>query len=615
MIRKLQTGGLAQFFALYTPPSTSRQPVQRQSASSSKKEDNTDALEKEYYNMLMKDLRGLPNEAKFMASRLVADMQLDALKGISDPMSIQIKMAQAISQISQMKFNQEEYNKAYNRAVANSSLNDYAITVDGKVLVQNKNGEIERVSSEEFAKLRGSGDYFPITNSNILWLRANSPQYSFNNTILQTVENGINLDKVHDMIKDRMYDIGKQTTSINHIYQKGVQAKGLELLEQMTALGPEGYYEYKKKLTTADQSAINSALEYIYKTLPANAKARLRLETKNGTDKEAYELIGNMLMSRIDTSSENEIKYMGTDEKVTGNKSKESKDGSDSEPYEGFWRQVQSGKGGTDDTYNVLIGKTYLSVDGKYYGTTPGMDSNTSLTKYIGTSGIGHLIKNKSNITFGDSQISINSFDDIMVNAAGGAMTATLPIKPDGKVNFEVLKIYSNIVDNLKESGIQKGTQEYEKKKGEMLKKEGLGYLVDSNGYPDRRHFGHFLIIEGVATSKANRVVGNREEPIELTQFMKDKSNDDALYDSVRVALSTKDNKYELDNNWADFLWTSNDKLYAGNIYIPINTNPLSAFNADENKVKESRAQDYEEMQQVWNKQEIANQDNDASKI
>ena len=74
MIRKLQTGGLAQFFALYTPPSTSRQPVQRQSASSSKKEDNTDALEKEYYNMLMKDLRGLPNEAKFMASRLVADM-------------------------------------------------------------------------------------------------------------------------------------------------------------------------------------------------------------------------------------------------------------------------------------------------------------------------------------------------------------------------------------------------------------------------------------------------------------------------------------------------------------------------------------------------------------
>ena len=73
---------------------------------------------------------------------------------------------------------------------------------------------------------------------------------------------------------------------------------------------------------------------------------------------------------------------------------------------------------------------------------------------------------------------------------------------------------------------------------------------------------------------------------------MKDKSNDNALYDSVRTALSTKDNKYELDNNWADFLWTSNDKLYAGNIYIPINTNPLSAFNADENQVKESRAQD-----------------------
>jgi hypothetical protein len=52
--------------------------------------------------------------------------------------------------------------------------------------------------------------------------------------------------------------------------------------------------------------------------------------------------------------------------------------------------------------------------------------------------------------------------------------------------------------------------------------------------------------------------------------------------------LSNKDRgEYKIDGNWFSF---NNDTLYRGNIYIPLNMNPLSAMNADNNDVKESTA-------------------------
>lgn len=598
MIRKLQTGGLAQFFALYTPPSTSRQPVQRQSASRSNKEDNTDALEKEYYNMLMKDLRGLPNEAKFMSSRLVADIQLDALKGISDPMSIQIKMAQAISQISQMKFNQEEYNKAYNKAAANNSLNDYAITVDGKVLVQNKNGEIERVSSEEFAKLRGSGDYFPITNSNILWLRANSPQYIFNNTILQTVENGINLDKVHDMIKDRMYDIGKQTTSINHIYQKGVHAKGLELLEQMTALGPEGYYEYKKKLTTADQSAINSALEYIYKTLPANAKARLRLETKNGTDKEAYELIGNMLMSRIDTSSENEIKYMGTDEKVTGKKDSEGKSKYTPNDIELNTAAKWVIGLGTHDTAVINPGTKVATV--VKTTTMPLVKANgdplgANSTLQQASEGQFGSILDFSNVSIGMNKIDYTAFGKVLLSD-GKISSVDYPCTvKDGNIvpdlSLETAKKKNKALREIRSKGINLDSIESIKQNyntiNQIYVSNGLKPAYDSKGdvLPDGwRRFG---VINGTINEK---YLGEDYDRAALTEIQ-----DDTKLEEIDNILRRYDKDYERGGGWF-----SSNSIYQGTIWIPIKPDVNAALASEKLKAKE--AMDIEALTQANNR-------------
>ena len=240
------------------------------------------------------------------------------------------------------------------------------------------------------------------------------------------------------------------------------------------------------------------------------------------------------------------------------------------------------------------------------------MDDNKSLTKYIGDSKVGYLIKNRQNITFGDQQISSDSFDDIMVNSGGGAMTVTLPITPDGKVNFSIMDTYSKVINKLKQLGAKVGTQDYERKKAEILKRVGLGYLVDaSKGEVNPKYFGHFLVLEGVASSKAQGMVAGKKQKLQESQYIENASGDDVLFDTVKRALSDKDKgEYELDNNWITF---NNDKLYKGNIYIPINTNPLNAANADGNDIKESTAYRYEQRQQVWDKQQKQKATNTAT--
>ena len=49
--------------------------------------------------------------------------------------------------------------------------------------------------------------------------------------------------------------------------------------------------------------------------------------------------------------------------------------------------------------------------------------------------------------------------------------------------------------------------------------------------------------------------------------------------------------KYELNG------WPNEDKLYKGNIYIPLSTNPIDAMNADENNIKASMSKTFEEAQ------------------
>ena len=83
--------------------------------------------------------------------------------------------------------NQQEYNEARKQAISNDGLNDVAIDLHGRIYIQDQeSGEVQLVTPQEYNELRQNGNYQPLTNSNLLYLRANDPSFTFKNDILKS---------------------------------------------------------------------------------------------------------------------------------------------------------------------------------------------------------------------------------------------------------------------------------------------------------------------------------------------------------------------------------------------------------------------------------------------
>ena len=117
----------------------------------------------------------------------------------------------------------------------------------------------------------------------------------------------------------------------------------------------------------------------------------------------------------------------------------------------------------------------------------------------------------------------------------------------------------------------------------EELHKKGLDSLLNGNTV-DTDMLGHFMVVSAYTTDK----VGFDKES---NYIKKVKNPDKALEDRISRALSSdKDKKnysVDVDDKWRIFEWTSDD-VYRGQIFIPLNNDPLSAHMEDTNLKLES---------------------------
>lgn len=624
-------GNVSSFFTVYqatpnpqiggTPTSTKTSDsrsdsvtVKDSSKSSKSESDDTKGklTEKDLFNMV-KDVDGLENERSKIIASLKHTLEMQNLTGASAS-DISNTYLTVLNKIKTAKDNKERYKEALQDAKTNGSLGEVAISLNGGVYVQNAKGNVLEMSLETYQANKDK--YSLLTNGNLAYLRKYDPRTAFtkNDNVFETISNGVGFESFQKAIDTAKSQLGNYSYTEKGMAGKEVLA-GLKAYQNASSEQQQKYikealdgkYEYTSE-TSTNANNIKAFLTYLSAVLPNRMKIWASLKTGiKDPNQAAQALVGQYLSGRTSESTKYSVDYIGTDAKLKAS-GKGSGDGSSSEPKKGFWQQLQTDQGGDTQNYNLIVGKGHMSVTGKYYGTTPGMEENTSLTKYIGNSKVGYLIKNGRGITFGDQTLSSDSFDDVMVNASGGAMVATLPINSDGKVNFEILGTYTKIESKLKAAGLKPGTDKYNKAKVQVLKKLGLGYLVDAaNGRVNPKYFGHFLILEGVASSKTRTLNNNEQGNMSGDEYVQDASGNSQLYDTVKRALSDKDKgEYELDNNWFKF---NNDKLYKGNIYIPINQNALNGANADDNEVKVSQAQGYEhdmqrqeERQNNWEK-------------
>lgn len=624
-------GGMSSLFTVYQPTATPQvqaptnikesvkdsDSVTVTDSSSKKKSDDSEdtkgkLTEKDLYQMI-KDVDGLPNEMKRIITQLKNTMAEANLTGASTE-DISSAYLNSLYQLKVANQNKKKFDEAITDAKTNGSLGEVAISLSGNLMVSDKDGNVREMSLQDYQK--NAGKYQVLTNSNLAWLRKYSSKSAFatNDNAFEIISNGVGFESFQKILDTAKSELGSQSYNESGIAGKEalmglktLQNASQEQQQKYISEALDGKYEYTSS-QTSNQGNIKAYIQYLTAVLPKRMKVWAAVKTGITDENQAAQtLVGAYLAGKITESSTYSVKYAGTEDKLKSGGSG-SGSGSSSEPKKGFWQQLQTEQGGDTQDYNLLVGKGQMSVTGKYYGTTPGMEENTSLSKYIGNSKVGYLIKNTRGITFGDQTISSDSFDDVMVNAAGGAMVTTLPIKADGTVNFDILGTYTKIESKLKAAGLKPGTEKYNKAKVQVLKKVGLGYLVDAaNGQVNPKYFGHFLILEGVASSKTRTLSHGETGNVSTTDFVKDASGNDQLFTTVKRALSDKDKgEYQLDNNWFKF---NNDKLYKGNIYIPLNQNALNGANADNVEVKVSQAQGYEhdmqrqeERQKNWEK-------------
>lgn len=612
IIPKYSNGGSNSLFTIYNPvrvrvPSVSdyqrssninSESTTIKSSDKSEKSDETKGklAEKDLFDMI-KDINGLPNEMKSIIINLQRIFETQNLIG-ADPSNLASTYLDNLYKLKLANQNKIKFDDAVKTAKDNGTLGEAAITLNGGLIVQDDKGKLQQISLDEYQNNKET--YHILSNSNLAWLRKYSPNMAFtqNDDVFDIINNGMSYEVFQDLLDKSKSALGSYKYEETGILGKEALS-GLRVLQRMSKEDQEKYinnaldgiYKYTQS-TDSNEQQIASLIDYLTVTLPNRAKVWASLKTKIQDPNQATQaLVKQYLLGNLKNDSKFTIDYEGTKDSL---KSKGSSSGNSGDVKEGFWRQLQSGKAGTTNTSITLIGKSKLSVEGKYYGTTPGLDENKSLNKYIGDSKVGYLIKNNRSITFGDQSLSPESFNDVMVNSGAGAQVVTLPITQDGKVNFEILSTYSKVENKLRQLGIKPSDQDYEQKKSILLNKVGLGYLVDAqNGRIDPRFFGQFLILEGVTSNKAYGINGkNEKQALKASDYVDDVSNNDDLYKTVEQALSDKEHgEYTLDHNWISF---NNDELYKGNIYIPLNENALNAMNADDNEVKQGSAKDME---------------------
>lgn len=593
-----QGGGFESLFTIYKPiqTETPRRAAASSRKSESKEKDDSDKgklTEKDLFSML-KDLDGLPNEMQTLVSSLTNTLRIARVTGQDDINDLATTYLTNLYKLKQAKYNRDLFKETYDRAVENNSLNDIAITLNGSVLALDKDQKIVAMKPKEWVQAKQSGEYQALTNSNLLWYRSQHPEYVNNNKVLQIVENGIGLETVHKMIKDRFRDLGKTETGSETFIPKDA-AKGQQILEQMLQLGPEGYYKISTDLTQTDQRQVDTTLAYIYNTLPANARTRLALETADGSQKSAQSIIGAMIFGTLDSKTKYSAQYIGTDKKLSG-----------------------KGKKGSDDSLDMNTAMKWLAGYGNKESFIVNMGSSSS---YLVQSSTMPLVKMNGDYLGVNStlqQVSEGQYSSILdLRSVSMGMKLVDPsafgqvLLSDGKISsidFPCVEQNGVVMPDLSQQ-----TRVNKEKADALIRQRGIN-LTDPNSikqnyatinqiYQDNelpaaynadgtlittgwRRFG---VINGKASNKAlgmGQFDGN--------SLLQEDNDDNSVQNYINI---TKDENWDTNN----FLWNGVDHLYKGTIWIPVQVNYHSA--AANMKMSANEALELEQRQQTLDMQ------------
>lgn len=604
MIFKFQQGGSAiPPYAVYQPvvtPEATRTSSAAASKQASAKKGN-DLTDKDLLELLTK-LDGLPSDMAVLTNTL-QNFYIDQQNGTIDSTNIASRYIKTIQQLKVANFNKKEYEAAYDKVSSNGGINEVAINERGYLYCTN--GKDFKLLTVDQLK-DSEGDYKALTNSELLQYRAHYPEFANKNQMLAIVKNGIGIETVNKYIHDSINNLGSASDSQEgySMTKAGDLIKGLQDFQQAVQRSGGKFdgtindlYKYKY-LTKTQAEQAKKAIQYIYQTMPVNAKTLLKVKS-DGSDNGALKLIETLVSSKIDTQSQFDLDLEGGPTADKAGKSKSGKDNTDLKTS--LPLNVQKGIGGVDSFVDVDRGDgIHMSVRGTQYNliNTPNGESimDTSLATMLNESGLQGIVKDLRNIQFGDQKLSPEALSQITYNNTG-VTRANLPIKSDGSVNLELLEAYEQAekeLDVLRDKSPDKVKEVYDK--------YGISELLNSDGSYNQRKFAPFMVTEGYTTDALSG--------LKDSDFVKEyRGNEDAAVALIQRSLAIGKGKDvqmpDVDTfgwyNPADwFGWT--DTIYKGVIYIPIDNNVNAAVYGANQSLDYNEAMQQEEKYQNFEK-------------
>ena len=430
MIFKFDQGGWIPPLASYTPVIVSDKRVPAVTQETSSKSDGG-LSNKEIFSMIKDRFKGLPSDQQAVMAKLAPIFAPTNIWDPSTTASTESKYLQALNAMANLDFNLNQYDKAYEIARANNSLNEAAITTTGQVYCVNitDKNDYKLMTPQQ---LKNQSKYIPITNQDLLYLRANIPTMAFNNQLTSTVSTSTSMKQITDTIKATIANLGNssQNTTTYATAPSGTVVTGMQtikqLLESQTGqIDPTLQDLYKHNEKNSDQlKQAQHALKWLYRQLPENQKALIMLKTDKGTGEEAIQLMYELVAASLTDSMTSDWSLVGGPTfKAISKQSNAGKVTDNTEMKSNFLTNVMLGQGAAQRELITLdVGEgSQLNVFGDFYNqiqtekdNTP--ITNTSMADMLAKSGLQRITKNLHAITFGDKKVSMEQLNNISYN-------------------------------------------------------------------------------------------------------------------------------------------------------------------------------------------------------
>lgn len=585
VIPKYQTGGniFGSMFTTYTPiqiESPTQVDRQQKSDSTSKSNDSGKFTEKDFFKIL-KDIKGLPNEVNAIATNLMNTLQISSLTG-ADPGDLATTYLKNLYSITVAAQNKDTYDKAVEQANKNGSMAEPAITMDGKLLVQDANGNISDIDLDNY--FQNKDKYHLLSVSNLANLRAFHPGLAYKQEIFSVMNNSVGFELFQSLIKQASETLGTTEYTRNGLFSvEGQAAKGLELLQNLSkddrvqALGSvttDGLYEYKI-IDKNQLNQIDALTNYMLAVLPNNVKtwAAFKLETSN-KNKATRDLVFQYLLSGNSQQHTIDVDYQESMDEVTGNKSKG--DATTDDIVQNTSTKWLRGLG-VQNVFTINPGTNYATQ--VLANTLPLTDSDE---KYLGansvlqqvTQGEYAGILDFNSASMGMQRINPSNFGKVVLTD-GKISSIDFPSKvlDDGTIVPDLSPQTSEAKQaadrEIKQLGVDLSSVSSISANYKVINDIYTKHKLEPAYNPDGTLTNNWTRFGVINASASNNTLGmDQFDSNELLQPI----NDDAVVDNLLQI--TKEENYDTNN----FLWNGVDHFYKGTVWIPVNVSYVAAF-------------------------------------